>query len=342
MNKRLKTWIPLLFILLIVMGCQSEKPQTGGSSQAVIAKRNVRVAQVEKKDIAVILNTSGRIEAAEYININPSLPAKIEKINFKEGDAVKEGDVILEFQNTQLVQAEQQYLNLERNLSRSKELYESNVIDLKTFEEISMGFEIAKANYEFVKENIIVKAPFDGKIAVIALKEGEAYTPMTQQALVRLIAPGRTYIKTYLSDRDYIKAKIGATARVKVDTYPDKVFTGKINFISPEADMMSGRFLCEVLVNEQNNLLKHNQYAKIDIELQNSRNTLVIPKTALINGKHVFVVENGYSQLREIKIGLINNDELEILSGLKQGEAVITTGNIGLINNYPVHIVEQI
>ena len=340
MKKRMNIWIPLLVALITLIGCGKKNSRTIEESQAGVAKRNVSVTQAVRKDIAVTINTSGRVEATNFINLNPSIPGKIVKIYLKEGDTVKEGDTILEFQDTQLIQAEQQYKNLEKNFQRSQELFQNNVIDLKTFEDISMGLEIAKANYEMVRENIVVKAPFDGKIGVIALKEGEFYTPMMQQSLIRIISPDRMSVKTYLSDKDYPKVRIGAAAIVRVDSYPGKLFSGKINFISPEADLVSGRFLCEVLVREQNNLLRHNQYANVTIELERSKNSIVIPKLALIENSFVYVVEDSLAKKREVKIGLANNDEVEILSGLSVDELIIITGNIGLVDNYPVNITE--
>jgi RND family efflux transporter MFP subunit len=202
-----------------------------------------------------------------------------------------------------------------------------------------MAYELAKINYDFMEENTKIRAPFTGKVAYIALKEGENYTPMMQQALIRIISLNKMTIVTHLSDRDYAKAEKGSRAEVRVDSVPEKVFKGKITHLSPEAELVSGRFRCEVEIEDRENLLRHNQFARVGLILDYAENSLVIPRIALINQEYVYVVSNDKAERREVKTGLINNDEVEIIGGLNEGEIVIIVGNIGLIDNYPVKII---
>ena len=253
---------------------------------------------------------------------------------------VNKGDLIIDLDNVNLVQAEQNYLNLERNYLRMTELYRNDAIDQKSFEEMQAAYEVAKSTYEHTLDNTRIKAPIDGRITSLPLKEGESYNSMMYPHLVKILSLDKMKAVTYLSDRDFARTKLGMKATVRIDALPDRELSGYIGFISTEADQYTGTFRCEIIIDEKSDLLRHNQFARVFVATNEAKNTLVVPQTAIINGKILYTVADGKAHKRTITTGISNNDEVEILSGIEENELVITLGNIGLTDGYPVHIID--
>jgi|SRR5690554_3577331 len=334
--------LPLLSIslclLLLLVSCSRDEEQESQSS--AISERNVRVAEAVRKDFYAGIETTGRIQSDVYVNITPSINGKIEKIHVREGDIASEGDLLLELEDLNLTQAEQNYQSLERNYRRMTELYRNDAVDQQSFEEVETAYQIARRNFEFALENTRIKAPIDGKIVTIALKEGESYTPMTLPALVKILSLNRMKAVTYLSDREYARTETGMRATVRVDAIPDKALVGYVSFISSEADPYSGTFRCEVMIEDESEVLRHNQFARIFVSTDEAKDTVVVPTAAILANNTAFVVENNRAIRREVETGIYSNIEVEIISGIEAGEEVIVLGNIGLTDNYPVNIIE--
>jgi RND family efflux transporter MFP subunit len=330
--------IPLLTILLF-SGCAEDTPEND-QDNGKLAERNVRVAEAVRKDFYSGIATTGRIESDVYVNISPALTGKVEKIHVREGDIVKKGDLLLELDDLNLVQAEETYRNLEKNYQRMEELYRTDAVDQKTYEEIASAYQIARRNYEFALENTRITAPMEGKIVMIAPKEGETYNPMAQPVLLKILSLNRMKAVTYLSDKDFINTRTGMRATVRVDALPDKVFEGRISFISTEADRFTGTFRCEIIIEEKSDVLRHNQFARVFVSTREAKNAVVIPQAAVVNNNTVYTVAAGKAVRRTVETGISSAQEIEILSGIQEGEKVIILGNIGLTDNYPVNVID--
>jgi RND family efflux transporter MFP subunit len=331
--------IPII-IFTLVFGCSRDEEQHNNTRTSAIAERNVRIAEAVRKDFYAGIETTGRIQSDVYVNIAPSINGKIDKIHVREGDVVSKGDLLLELDDLNLIQAEQNYQNLERNYWRMSELFRNDAIDQQSFEEIETAYQIAKRNFEYALENTRIKAPIDGKIVTIALKEGENYTPMSLPALVKILSLTRMKAVTQLSDRDYARTEIGMRATARVDALPDKALEGYVSFISSEADPYSGTFRCEIIIEEENSILRHNQFTRIFISTDEVKNAVVVPAAAILNNNTAYVVKNNRAIRREVETGISSNIEVEVISGIAAGDQVIILGNIGLTDNYPVNIID--
>ncbi len=339
MKKFYLIFIPILLMILLFGCAQDDQTQTT-DDVAILAERNVRIAEAVRKDIYSGISTTGRIESEASINISPSLPLRVVKIHKPEGSMVKKGDLLIELDNVNLVQAEQTFLSLERNYNRMTELYRNDAIDQKSYEEIRTAYEVVKSSYEYTLDNTRIKAPIDGKIISISLKEGENYNSMMSPYLVKILSLDKMKAVTHLSDRDFMKTRIGMKAVVRVDALPEKDLTGHISFISTEADRFTGTFRCEIIIDDSSDVLRHNQFARVFVATEESKNAIVVPQTAIINGNTLFTVSNNMAHKKTVTTGVFSNDEVEITAGLEAGEQVIVLGNIGLSDNYPVNIIE--
>jgi RND family efflux transporter MFP subunit len=191
----------------------------------------------------------------------------------------------------------------------------------------------AKTAFEFAKDNLEVKAPFNGVISAVNFKENETYSPMNPQGLLRIINNQAIYVEVNVSDNDVKILRTGQNARITVNNI---MYDGYISFISPENNMMSGLNRIKIEFPRYYPELRHNQFANVELIPEQKNNVLIIPKTALLNDDSVIIVENNHAKHKTVKTGMESRLMIEIVEGLKENDVVITEGNSGLENDYPV------
>ena len=322
-----KIFILISLILLILVGCQDK--EVSKEDDEFSGKRNVKTVTARMGEINKYLKYSGKIEAETVANASPSISGKIEKLFVKEGDHIKVGDLLVKLDETQLEQTRIQFNNVEKNYLRMQKLLESDAIDKKTFEEVQAGYNVIKSTYEFMLDNIEMKAPISGIVTYIYKKEGEKFDSMMDPFLIRIVNSSKFKAKLQVSDKDINNIKKGQKAIITVDN-SDEEFIGFVSYVSPEAELMSGTFPIEISINNDSNSLKHNQFARIALITQSSSNTIIIPQESVLKSSYVFVDASGIAEKREVTLGIGNEEEIEIEEGLTEGEEVIVSGNIGL------------
>jgi len=333
----LKKLIILAALIAIVLTCCQKKTEQEEVKEEFTSAREVKIATARLGDISSYIEFSGKIEAEKTVNIAPSISGRIDKLIVDVGSAVKKGDLLAKLDDTQLKQARTQFVNMEKNYKRMQELQKTGAIDGATFDEVETGYKIAKSSYEFVLENTDVRAPINGVVTLIFKKEGENYDAMMDPMLLRMMNLDEVKAKIQVSDVDINKIIKGQKVLLKVSS-SDEEFTGSVSFVSPEADMMSGTFNVEIAANNKNNILKHNQFARIKVLIKTSENTIIVSQQAILDANHVFIVENDKAVKKYVTLGLENEYEIEITEGLQDGETVVIRGNIGLSEGDKVEV----
>jgi len=333
----LKKLIILAAVLAIMLaGCQKKTEQEEVKEEFTGA-REVKIATARMGDISSYIEFSGKIEEEKTVNIAPSMSGKIDKLIVDVGSVVRKGDLLAKLDDTQMKQAKTQYINMEKNYKRMQELQKTGAIDGATFDEVETGYKVAKSSYEFMLENTEIRAPINGVITVIFKKESEHYDALMDPMLLRMMNLDEIKAKIQVSDVDINNIKKGQKVILKVNS-SDEEFTGRISFISPEADMMSGTFNVEIAVKNRDNILKHNQFARIKVLTKTSENTIIVPQQAILDANHIFIIENDKAVKKYVTLGLENEYEIEIKEGLQDGETVIIRGNIGLSEGDKVEV----
>ncbi len=342
--KYTKLCISLLLILIVVVGCSKKK---SGAQEIVSTGKNfVTVDKVVKKDIEEIITYSGTLEADRSAYIAPEISIKVKKYLVEEGDQVKAGQLLAVMDDTQLEQAKAQYDFAKKNYDRILKLSNAGSMDKQTFDQAESAYLTAKSAYEFMKKNTDIVTPIDGIVTLRAKKVGETFSPMMpgvygEPVLLRVVNLDVLKLNFNISDVDINKIKIGQKAYIRVDSDKDTIHFGKVTFVSPEADKMSGTFPCEITIQNKDHAIKPHQYAVADIVIDSSENTVVIPKSALMDSNALYVVKGGLAVQRKVTTGLSNELEVEIADGLEPGETVIVSGGIGLKDGAEVQIQNQ-
>jgi RND family efflux transporter MFP subunit len=329
----------LLIVSIMLLSCQNND---AGEKKAYQSINYVKVTPVVQKDFASYLHFSGTLFSEQSANIAPDVAAKVLKYAVKKGDYVHKDDLLATMDSTQYIQAKAQFESAAKSYQRMLKLKETGTVDQQTFEQVEAGYIAAKASYEFMKANRKIRAPYDGFITMKFKNVGEVYMPMSFSpagpAILRLVNIDYLKARLQVSDKDIVKIKVNQKAIITVESYPDQQFEGKVSFVSPEADAMSGTFTVEIAINNKNHKLKPNQFANLSIVIKEQKDALVIPKQALINNSLVFVVANDIAEQRNVTTAIESEDEIQVVSGISEGEMVIISGNVGLKDGTKVSI----
>ncbi len=325
----------VLSLIIILSGCQQETEINEKIEESGF--RNVAISKAFRGEINNFLEYSGKIELENVLNISPSFSARIEKIYVQEGDQVKKGKILVLMDSTQLEQTKLQLDNAEKNLHRMEKLLEKDAVEKKTYDEIKLFYEKTLSTYEYIRENTFIKAPIAGIVTSISKKENENFDAMMQPYLIRIVNNDLIKAKINVSDRDIQKITKNQKAMIFL-TNSEKVFLGKVSYCSPEADLISGTFLVDIIIENTAKILRHNQFVKVKIVIESNQNAIIIPQEAIVDENTIFVVKNEIVEKRKVITGIENEKQIEIKKGVDAGENVIVTGTVGLSDGEKVKI----
>jgi RND family efflux transporter MFP subunit len=360
-NSNLSLGLFFVFTLICILNCD-KKVETKGDK---IENIPVKVITVEKGDIIETLKLTGDIEPWEFVNIMPDISGKVEKIYVEEGDIVKKGQILAELDTRSakllleqaeagLAVAKSNFNEASKNWERIKTLYEKGTVSPQQYEKAQLAYESTKAQLEHANSALnlanyqldvsIMRAPFNGIITEKTLNENETINPMMpgSKGVVTLMDLSNVKIHTSISEIKFKNVKLGLIANVAVDAYPDKVFKGKIHKISPTADPLSRTFRIEIVVPNDNMLLRAGMFARIELTIQEQKGVIVIPVESFIKSSenvYVFVIDNNVANKRNVKLGIEDGQKVQVIDGLKEGEKIVTIGKESLNDGSLVQII---
>jgi len=217
--------------------------------------------------------------------------------------------------------SEVDYERIELAFKNSKSSYEAAVKQLDQLivqlkNEQSRNSINVKINQKS-EDDFIVKSAFSGKLFDVLVKPGALVSPQT---ILGIIGEDDSYVlELDVDENDMVKAVLGQTMMVSLDSYKDQVFEAFVDKIYPIMDERSRTFKIEAHFVAPPKKLYPNLTAEANIIIQTKKNVLVIPKSYLIDDDYVLVKNN---EKRKLKIGLRDYEKVEVLEGLKAGETI--------------------
>ena len=145
-----------------------------------------------------------------------------------------------------------------------------------------------------------------------------------------------------ISEIHFPRVRTGMEVRVKLDVYPDREFTGRVNIIYPTIDQLSRTFSAEVTIANADMSIRPGMFARVELNF-GTLNNVVVPDLAVVkqpgtNTRYVFTIENGVAHRRELELGRLMGENFEVLSGIEPGAVVVIAGQSRLLDQTPVKI----
>jgi RND family efflux transporter MFP subunit len=200
---------------------------------------------------------------------------------------------------------------------------------------------IALKKAELDLKRTSIRSPFPGIISDLKVSRGEIVSP--GQDLLRVINLDTVYLKGFALESEVGNLRPGIQTRIKFDSFPDSYFFGTIRSISPEVDSEKKTITVYVEVKNEENRIFPGMHAELDIEYQVNKNVIKVPRTAVIVRQDrplVFVVEDNTAIWKYVELGDHNDEEVEIKSGIQEGDQVVIEGQLTLAHQSKVRIVK--
>jgi multidrug efflux pump subunit AcrA (membrane-fusion protein) len=184
-----------------------------------------------------------------------------------------------------------------------------------------------------------VPSTLDGIVGRVYLDRGADVALNTPVALV--VDSSAVRARADVPERYAGRVVLGQEVRVEVEAYPGKVFRGRVTKESPVVDTETRAAPIEVNLENGDGRLRSGMFAKMTVVVARREGAVSVPKEAIAEGPvpAVFVIQNGKASRRELKLGLVNDTEAEVLSGLRPGENVAVFGLYGLKDGSPVEVL---
>lgn len=345
MKKRWR-WIAaivVIFVALILI-------RNLGKSKAVIPDTIVQTvktqmaATMEKED--VIIGT-GNVEAIEKADISSKVNGKVNQVMVVNGKQVTKGDTLIILDNgeqTNNLLTMQSNLNKDqislqdkqKNYERYQALYNDGAISLQDLEQSKMQFETCQADVQVSRAavanaqealgNTRITTPITGLVANTNVSPGQVVSPGISLMTVQDISA--VYILVKIRQEDISLIKQGMNTEITVDAYPERTFRGNVEIINPVVDQSARMLEVKIKVDNPDAALKPGMFAKVSLRTGIKSNVVAVPQEALAGKEgeyYVYVLEGNRAKRQVVEIGQTLDRNIEIKSGLSQGQQVIVT-----------------
>lgn len=304
----------------------------------------VSVTEVQESAIKKYNSTNGTAVSSAEVELTSDMAGEYHlQINprtkqpYKLGDKVMAGEIIVKLTNREYendIAIDSKKLSLEiaqQDEVKKRALYEKGGVTQSEIRNAEVTITNAKYSYEnalISLEKMNIKAPFTGIIVNLP-----HYTRDVQLAAGTSIATIMSYEKMVmeinLPESAINEVKSGQEVAITHYTLPKDTIWGTVSELSPAISPETRTFKGKLLIDNKDLLLRPGMFVKADIIVDQAENTIVIPKEIVMNNrgrKYVFVVERGVAYMRNIRTGLEDKDNMEVLEGLKMQDQLVTRG----------------
>lgn len=302
-----------------------------------------------------VIHAIATLAPVEGVTLGADADGTLARIAVENGAVVKAGDLLVEFDTTveraQLSSSEARLAITRLDRDRAAELRQKNTNSQAELDQADALLKQAEADVAALRaqlEKKIVRAPFDGRVGIRLVNVGQYVSRGAPLMPLQKLDP--IYVNFSVPQRHLPDLTVGQEVEVKVDAFPDRVFTGRLTAINPEVDAASRNVSAQALIENPDEVLRAGMFARVEVQLPEAATAIVLPATAIAHapyGNSVYIVETirpkegpEYLGVRQqfVKLGATRGDQVAILEGVKPGEKVASTGIFKLRNGLPVQV----
>jgi len=331
-------WIAWKVVAKMTASAGNGKPGASGTKAI-----SVLGTVVKEQDISEKLLSSGSVLAFQNVILKPEVSGRVVQLNIKEGAIVQQGTLLMKIFDNDL-QAQLRKLEIQRELAskneaRLKELLKTNAVSSQDYDAALNQLHTIEADMDLVKAQIAkteIRAPFTGKLGLRRISQGAIVSPADEITTLTQVSP--LVVEFSIPERYY--PALTRTKNIKFTTELSKdTLTAPVYALESQVDEATRSLRVRALYPNKNNTLYPGVFAKVWVNLPHSGPSLMVPTNAVIpelKGQKVFVARGGKAAAVKINIGLRTDSAVQVTSGLKPGDTVITTGIMQLRPGMPV------
>ena len=347
-------------MLLSTMSCSHSSPQDDATPVV-----EVTVTQVERADISDTLTLSGTVIAPPNrdIRVSSLVAGRIAELTAAEGDRVQSGEVLARVDarpyQDQLTQAQAAEAQARASLENANLSYQRNqdllqrgiaarkdVEDARTQERVAQGAlkqaETAVALAQRQVARTEVKSPLAGFVVKRFVNAGEQVDGTAAQPIVEVANLDTVELMVNVPALYLGKLRAGESLSLGLDAFPGRTFAGRVVAVPVAVDPGNGSGAVRIGLSNPGNLLRLGMFLKTEVALETHHQALVIPAQALYHDESsqsvVYRVDAKNAIATPVKIGVVTPEKVEILDGVKAGDAIVLSGGYGLGDKVRIEI----
>ena len=330
---------------LVKRACQSilEAPDAGGQHARFAS---VEAVVIKPGTISRRITTVGKLRANESVTLRTEMQGRIKEIAFKEGSQVKQGDVLIRFEDeeakAQVVKAEADIEFRQARYDRMTLLQSKGLTKAPELDQERGGLNMAKAELEVAKAKLaktVIFAPFEGKIGLIDVSVG-AFVD-SQKELVTLVDFDPMKIDFKIPEKYIHDIGPGQSAEIKLDSFPNEIFHATVEAIDSRVDPQTHSIAVRATIPNEDEKLQTGLFGRVGVIIGVKNDALLLPESALGREgdiEYVWAVTNGKAGRKRVLTGTRENGQVEITAGLRADEIIVTSGQLKLGEGMAVKI----
>jgi membrane fusion protein, multidrug efflux system len=355
MKKNIITVLVVLGAVALIAFILNSNKKENAAKVAVVAEKNasvsVKVATVKTEEVSLDFSSNGTFEPIQELIVCAEKSGKVISVLVKEGDRVSVGQTLAivrsDVINVEAQTAESAYQTALADYNRFDNAYKTGGVTKQQVDQARLGMVNAKARLTQARINVgdtRLKAPISGIINKRMIEPGSILAGMPPTQMFEIVNVSKLKLKVTANEGQVAGLKLGNVINVTSNIYPGKAFSGKITFIAPKADSTLN-FPVEIEIsNNASNDLKAGMYGTAEFASnQQKQNLMVVPRNAFVgsvSSNQIFVNENGVAVLKNVTAGRILGDQVEIVKGLNNGDQVVVTGQLNVVDGTKLEIIK--
>ncbi len=328
--------IPLLS-LVVMISCSEEKKVEVKQEEKI----KVGVQTVGTENVQQLETFTANVEAEVVNQIAPAIPARIRKIYTEVGSRVSQGQKLVDMDNTSFDQQQVQLNNLLKDYQRYQELFKVGGVSQQQLDQLKTQLDVLRTALSNLKENSTLVSPINGIVTARNYDDGDVFG-QKPILTVEQLSPAKALV--YISEAFFPRVKIGMPVDIKLDIYEGETFQGKVKLIYPTIDPNTHTFGCEISIPNSQLKIRPGMYARVIMNFGEMARVTVpdasVVKQSGSNDRFIFSVVDGKAVYNSVKVGQRLSDKWEIISGIKPGDVIVTSGQTKIVNGTQVEIVK--
>jgi membrane fusion protein (multidrug efflux system) len=345
--KRSATALAALLLLAACGGGQEGEQAAAEEETEESPQIPVETSRPERGDVYAVYTGTAPIEAFAEADVVAKVAGEVRELLVEEGDTIKSGQVLARLDGDrlrlELNQSAARLKKLERDFERNVDLRDKGLISEGDFEKIKFDMEALRAQHNLASLELDytqIRAPIDGVVSERFIKIGN--TVAVDESLFRITSLDPLVAYLHVPEREYSNIRIGQPVGIEIDALSGPPVVAEVTRVSPTIDPDTGTFKITIEIRDEEQRIKPGMFGRIGVVYDSHENALKLSRSAIVedlNRASVFVVEDGVAKRRFVETGFSDRGMIEIVSGLSDGEDVITVGQIGLKDGARVTVI---
>jgi RND family efflux transporter MFP subunit len=306
----------------------------------------VLVEKVTKSDFSQGFLANGTFTPFRELTYLAETTGRITKLLVDEGSVVKQGQAIAyvdgEILNTDLQAAKTNLEQLRVDKERYEAAFKTGGVTKKQVDDATLQYELSQTKYAAASRRVgdtYIKAPISGVINKKYIEQGAYLSP--GNTMFDIVDVSRLKLAVSVPEIQVVNLKEGDKVKVSSSVFPEVSYEGRVSFIAAKGDNTLNYPVEMEVSNNSGKQLRAGMYGTAHFEMKEALPAILVARTAFVGGvnsNQVYVLENNTARIRKVVAGRIYGDRVEIREGLNEGETVITSGQINLVDGAKVTV----